>query len=198
MSDTSQGPGWWMASDGKWYPPTATAGGPPNQQENPPTARTLGNLWQRFRRLPMAAQVVSWAVVALILIVAISSGASKKPTHPISATAATTAVPATTVVRPTTTMAPATTAPPTTTVVTAPPTTVAPVSQAPVVTSPPVTAAPTPVAPASSCYPTTSSGNCYEPGEYCPTKDYGMTGVAGDGKQIKCENNNGWRWEPIS
>lgn len=21
MSDTSQGPGWWMASDGKWYPP---------------------------------------------------------------------------------------------------------------------------------------------------------------------------------
>ncbi len=23
MSDTSQGPGWWMASDGKWYPPEA-------------------------------------------------------------------------------------------------------------------------------------------------------------------------------
>ena len=21
MSDTSQGPGWWVASDGKWYPP---------------------------------------------------------------------------------------------------------------------------------------------------------------------------------
>ncbi len=21
MSDTSQGPGWWIASDGKWYPP---------------------------------------------------------------------------------------------------------------------------------------------------------------------------------
>ena len=21
MSDTSQGPGWWQASDGKWYPP---------------------------------------------------------------------------------------------------------------------------------------------------------------------------------
>ena len=21
MSDTSQGPGWWLASDGKWYPP---------------------------------------------------------------------------------------------------------------------------------------------------------------------------------
>jgi len=21
MSDVSQGPGWWMASDGRWYPP---------------------------------------------------------------------------------------------------------------------------------------------------------------------------------
>ena len=24
MSDTSQGEGWWLASDGKWYPPTAS------------------------------------------------------------------------------------------------------------------------------------------------------------------------------
>jgi hypothetical protein len=23
-----------------------------------------------------------------------------------------------------------------------------------------------------------------------------MTGVAGDGEPIICENNNGWRWEP--
>lgn len=34
MSDTSQGPGWWQASDGKWYPPeaatpTAPPAGPP-------------------------------------------------------------------------------------------------------------------------------------------------------------------------
>jgi hypothetical protein len=26
MSDTSQGPGWWLASDGKWYPPQAQSG----------------------------------------------------------------------------------------------------------------------------------------------------------------------------
>lgn len=25
MSDTSQGPGWWQASDGKWYPPDAAS-----------------------------------------------------------------------------------------------------------------------------------------------------------------------------
>jgi uncharacterized membrane protein len=27
MSDTSQGPGWWQASDGKWYPPDSAPGG---------------------------------------------------------------------------------------------------------------------------------------------------------------------------
>ena len=26
MSDSSQGPGWWLASDGRWYPPSATPG----------------------------------------------------------------------------------------------------------------------------------------------------------------------------
>ncbi len=29
MSNTSRGPGWWLASDGKWYPPEAVPGGPP-------------------------------------------------------------------------------------------------------------------------------------------------------------------------
>lgn len=29
MSDMSQGPGWWQASDGKWYPPEQSPGTPP-------------------------------------------------------------------------------------------------------------------------------------------------------------------------
>lgn len=29
MSDTSQGPGWWLASDGKWYPPQPSGPPPP-------------------------------------------------------------------------------------------------------------------------------------------------------------------------
>ena len=29
MSETSQGHGWWLASDGKWYPPEAWTGPPP-------------------------------------------------------------------------------------------------------------------------------------------------------------------------
>ena len=55
---------------------------------------------------------------------------------------------------------------------------------------------PGPTSTPTNCYPKTSSGNCYEPGEYCSTADHGMSGVAGDGEAIVCENNNGWRWEP--
>jgi hypothetical protein len=52
--------------------------------------------------------------------------------------------------------------------------------------------APTP----AGCYPTAASGNCYEPGEFCASADAGMSGVAGDGKRIICEDNDGLRWEP--
>lgn len=48
----------------------------------------------------------------------------------------------------------------------------------------------------TSCHPKTSSGNCYEPGEYCSNADHGVSGVAGDGEAITCENRDGWRWEP--
>jgi uncharacterized protein DUF4190 len=34
MSDTSQGPGWWLASDGRWYPPEQWTGPP---ESAPPT-----------------------------------------------------------------------------------------------------------------------------------------------------------------
>jgi hypothetical protein len=51
--------------------------------------------------------------------------------------------------------------------------------------------------PAPSCYPLSNAGHCYEPGEFCRIADAGTTGVAGDGEKIKCEDNNGWRWEPI-
>jgi hypothetical protein len=55
---------------------------------------------------------------------------------------------------------------------------------------------PSQAAPAGGCYPRASTGNCYEPGEFCPHADAGMTGIAGDGKTIICEDNNGLRWEP--
>lgn len=37
MSDSSQGPGWWQASDGKWYPPESH----PNYSAPPPPGPTL-------------------------------------------------------------------------------------------------------------------------------------------------------------
>jgi hypothetical protein len=59
-----------------------------------------------------------------------------------------------------------------------------------------VTHKPSSAPPATSCYPLTNGGNCYEPGEYCRNSDHGVSGVAGNGEAIKCEDNNGWRWEP--
>jgi hypothetical protein len=59
---------------------------------------------------------------------------------------------------------------------------------------------PPPTSPASvhrACHPLTNGGNCYEPGEFCRKTDHGVTGVAGNGETIRCEDNNGWRWEPV-
>ena len=70
-----------------------------------------------------------------------------------------------------------------------------PVSTKPV-PKPPPPSAPAP-APKASCYPLTNGGNCYEPGEFCRDSDHGDMGLAGDGEVIKCEDNDGWRWEPV-
>ena len=56
-------------------------------------------------------------------------------------------------------------------------------------------AAPLPSSASAGCHPLSNEGTCYEPGEFCRTTDHGMSGVAGDGKAITCEDNDGWRWE---
>jgi hypothetical protein len=53
-----------------------------------------------------------------------------------------------------------------------------------------------PAAVTDGCYPLSDEGTCYEPGEYCRDDDHGVTGRAGDGETITCEDNDGWRWEP--
>jgi hypothetical protein len=67
---------------------------------------------------------------------------------------------------------------------------------APTPASPPSPAPAPPPATAASCYPLSDEGTCYEPGEFCRDDDHGVTGVAGDGETIICEDNDGWRWEP--
>jgi hypothetical protein len=68
------------------------------------------------------------------------------------------------------------------------------------VAAPATTPAAPPAPPASAapagCSPLSNEGTCYEPGEYCRNADHGMSGLAGDGKAITCEDNDGWRWEP--
>ena len=86
-----------------------------------------------------------------------------------------------------------------------PPTTAAPApvqtSAAPAYVPPapaPTTQAPQPVQTTQAqqgCTPLTDGGKCYEPGEYCRGDDHGVTGIDGDGNQITCEDNDGWRWE---
>jgi len=61
---------------------------------------------------------------------------------------------------------------------------------------PPTTAPATAPSTPSGCYPLSDENTCYEPGEYCRDSDHGTSGVAGDGKRIICEDNDGWRWEP--
>lgn len=69
----------------------------------------------------------------------------------------------------------------------------APAHAAPSTQAPAAVQQPSPAGPA--CSPTTSSGHCYEPGEFCPERDHGLSGTAGDGASITCEDNHGWRWE---
>ena len=59
-----------------------------------------------------------------------------------------------------------------------------------------VTTATPSAAATAGCHPLSDKGTCYEPGEFCRTTDHGLSGVAGDGKAITCEDNDGWRWEP--
>jgi len=49
----------------------------------------------------------------------------------------------------------------------------------------------------AACFPVSDEDTCYQPGEFCRDSDHGASGVAGDGESIRCEDNDGWRWEPV-
>ena len=71
MSDQSQGPGWWQASDGKWYPPEQAPGyQPPAGAPMPGGGGTdvgsvLSYAWNKFIQ-----NIGEWIILWLILIVA--------------------------------------------------------------------------------------------------------------------------------
>lgn len=75
MSDTSQGPGWWQASDGKWYPPeqapgyqpAAAGGGLPDGGGGTDIGTTLGYAWNKFVQ-NIGEWLILWAVMVVVYI----------------------------------------------------------------------------------------------------------------------------------
>ena len=127
MSDTPQGPGWWMADDQRWYPPEQRAGestapplpGPPPLPVTPPpfmparqgpTATSVGS----NRRVVVAGLVllalIVGAVVVLVTQKSDDTPIASTPTSTTSLATTTAPVPVTTALA-STTVAPTTVAP---------------------------------------------------------------------------------------
>jgi hypothetical protein len=131
-----------------------------------------------WRRTPFLMAAPPLALVTIITIVGcVSSSSTSNPTASFSASAQASGSPSASASgSPSPSYSPSSSSPP------PPPPTLAP--------------APTSPAPNAGCYPLSNEGTCYEPGEYCRKTDHGASGIAGDGKAITCEYNDGWRWEP--
>jgi hypothetical protein len=146
----------------------------------------------RNTRSLVRGSLVLLALAAVVIVGAVGCGnaaAGYTPAGPSAHDAATPAASRPSPTRtPTATHAPAPAAAPAPAQTPSPPPAPAPV--------PPPPAAST--APAAGCYPLSDEGTCYEPGEFCRDDDHGTTGVAGDGETIECEDNDGWRWVPVS
>lgn len=126
MSDTSQGPGWWVASDGKWYPPQQATG--TQEPAAPEPAGDPSTPWWK-------APVPLWLVVVIAVLALGTGGVMGAGDDEETASATTTtltegeeASTTSTTLRSTTTAQPATTeatttttTAPTTTTTTAPP-----------------------------------------------------------------------------
>lgn len=67
MSDASQGPGWWLASDGRWYPPEAWTG-PASQATHAPYQG--GSTTRQEMHRPMAQRNNGLAVASLVCSIA--------------------------------------------------------------------------------------------------------------------------------
>jgi hypothetical protein len=85
MSDTSQGQGWWIASDGKWYPPqpnasVATLPPPPGQspQYAPQQPQYMYVPKQRRRAWPWVLGGVGAVFVLIIVLVVVAIGGAVK------------------------------------------------------------------------------------------------------------------------
>ena len=69
MSDVSNGPGWWQASDGKWYPPEQQpnyeAAAPPPSPTPSPTRAPAGQFKFEMNRWSQAERITASGVFRL-------------------------------------------------------------------------------------------------------------------------------------
>ena len=96
MSDTSQGEGWWQASDGKWYAPQSANSAPASPPPPAPTGSQPQGEGVRPRETATAALVcgivglcLSWipfvGFVGLVLgVIAVALGFAKRKTHKVA------------------------------------------------------------------------------------------------------------------
>lgn len=78
MSDVSQGPGWWQASDGKWYPPHQQPGYQPPPPPGKPPKRGPGCL----AIIGGAVVVFVLLIIVLVVVAAVGSKSSKTSSNP--------------------------------------------------------------------------------------------------------------------
>ena len=147
------------------------------------TANTKDVLENRLNSLVCGGQITLATAQAAIATNWVAAYGTYVTTPGAPANTTTTTAPSAT-----TTTSPPPPSPPTTT----PPTPLPP-APPPATTPPPTTP---PVTSPPGCHPLSSGGNCYRAGEFCSAADHGLTGVAGNGETITCEDNDGWRWEP--
>jgi hypothetical protein len=91
VSDLSQGPGWWLAADGKWYPPTSAPGGAPAPPMPPPAPPVSfvppeGPRRGRLRTVADGFTRRQWIVIAIGAVVIIGGIAAWTITHPTKTT----------------------------------------------------------------------------------------------------------------
>src|SRR5437773_10456955 len=84
MSAVSQGPGWWQASDGKWYPPESRPGAvaPPPPQPTAPAPeqkKRHGCLLGGLAGVGGIVVLLGLIIVIVIVVAVANSGSDKKP-----------------------------------------------------------------------------------------------------------------------
>jgi hypothetical protein len=67
MSEQSMGPGWWLASDGRWYPPESRPSARPADGDVPPESSIKG-CGEALSGLGCALTIVGFGILAVVLL----------------------------------------------------------------------------------------------------------------------------------